>query len=227
MLANTYLNLGMEKEMRNTLAELEYAPAAMPFAEAILAGMRGDDAASLRLAQAQLAKTNDPIWRSLLINVALSLGELTIARREIDTIEPSLLTSLDAGRAQPEAVLFAGELLLREGQREQAATLLEGLLADHEPPPQGYDAVDQKIMRAKIQACLDRPDEAIAELRAAQLQGFRTLWDFDFFQRLDRMPAFASLRDDPRFQAIVAAIAADNRAMRERLLPSGTTQAAD
>ena len=58
----------------------------MPFADAILAGMRGDDTASLQLAQIQLAKTNDPIWRSLLINAALALGDLTLPRREIDVI---------------------------------------------------------------------------------------------------------------------------------------------
>ena len=214
MLANTYLNLGMESELRRTLAELDYAPGAMPFADAILAGMRGDDTASLQLAQTQLAKTNDPIWRSLLINAALSLGELTLARREINAIEPTLLTSLDATRAQPEAVLSAGELLLREGYREQATRLLEGLLEIHAPPAQGYDAAARKIIRAKILACLDRPDEAIAELTAAQQQGYRLLWDFDYFQRLDRMPAFVSLRDDPRFLEIIRAIEADNRAMR-------------
>jgi hypothetical protein len=214
MLANAYLNLGMESELRRTLADLDYAPGAMPFADAILAGMRGDDTASLQLAQTQLAKTNDPIWRSLLINAALSVGELTIARREINAIEPTLLTSLDATRAQPEAVLFAGVLLLREGYREQAKQLLEGLLDIHAPPAQGYDAAARKIIRAKILSCLDRPDEAIAELTAAQQQGYRLLWDYDYFQRLDRMPAFASLRDDPRFLEIISAIEADNRAMR-------------
>ncbi len=58
----------------------------------------------------------------------------------------------------------------------------------------------------------------VDELRAAHLQGNRMLWDFDYFQRLDHMPPFATLRDDARFKAIIADIETDNRTMRERLL---------
>ena len=110
-LANAYLNLGLEDDIRATLAELDYAPRSQPFAQAILLSMRADDAAMFQLAQAQLAQTNDPIWRALLINSALTLGDLPTARRELMQLEPTLLTSLDATRAQPEAALFAGELL--------------------------------------------------------------------------------------------------------------------
>ena len=86
------------------------------------------------------------------------------------------------------------------------------------PPPHGYDPVARKLIRAKALARLGRTDAAIDELRAAHLQGNRMLWDFDYFQRMDRIPAFAALRDDARFKAIIAEIEADNRAMRDRFL---------
>ncbi len=127
-LANAYLNLGLEDEVRTTLAEIDYAPRSQPFAEVILLSMRGDDAAMFQFAQAQLAQTNDPIWRALLINSALTLGDLPTARRELMLVDPDVLTSLDAARTQPEAALFAGELLTREGNADAAKRVLESLL---------------------------------------------------------------------------------------------------
>ena len=147
-------------------------------------------------------------------------GDLPTARRELEKVEPTLLTSLDATRAQSEAALFAGALLTREGRSDDAKRLLEGLLAAQAPPQQGYDPVSRKLIRAKALAQLGRADAALDELRAAYQQGNRIVWDFDNFQRLDHEPSFASLRDDARFRAIVAQMEADNRAMRERILHS-------
>jgi tetratricopeptide (TPR) repeat protein len=218
VLASACVNLGLDDELGTVLAELGYAPLSAPFAAVIRLNSRGDDAGAFRLAETQLESTNDPIWRSLLINAALRLGDIETARRELEAFEPALLTSLDASRVQPEAALFGAELLLREGRTPEATQLLESLLARHEPPEQGYDPVEDKLIRAKALGFLGRDDAALEELRAAFLQGYRLLWDFDYFQRLDGMAAFAALRDDPRFRAIIADIEADNRAMRDRAL---------
>ena len=88
-LALAYLNLGLDDDVRSTLAELDYAPLSMPFGDVILLSMRNDDAAAFRLARTQLDKTNDPIWQSLLINAALVLGDLETARRELTKLAPS------------------------------------------------------------------------------------------------------------------------------------------
>jgi TolB-like protein/tetratricopeptide (TPR) repeat protein len=223
-LAHAYVNLGLDDALRQTLAELSYSPRSQPFGEVILLNVRGDDAATFRLAQSQLELTNDPIWRALLINAALTLGDLATARRELAHTDPLLLTSLDATHAQPESALYAGELLKREGHIEDATRLLDSLLAAQAPPPHGYDPVARKLVRAKALALLGRADSAIDELRAAQLQGNRMLWDFDNFQRLDHATAFATLRDDPRFRAIIAEMESANHAMRERVLQSERTQ---
>ncbi len=114
--------------------------------------------------------------------------------------------------------MFSGELLIREGHKDDAARLLESSLATLAPAEHGYDPAARKVMRAKVLARLGRNDAAIEELRAAQLQGNRLLWDLDFFERLDRVPAFEAIKDDARFRAIIAAMEADNRMMRDRVL---------
>ena len=226
-LALAYLNLGLEDNVRSTLAELDYAPLSMPFGDVILLNMRNDDAAAFRLARTQLDKTNDPIWQSLLINAALVLGDLETARREVTKLAPNLLVSFDATSAQPEAALFAGDLLVREGRAADAARLFESLLAAQSPPEHGYDPAARKVIRAKVLARLGRRDAAIDELRAAYLQGNRLLWDFDMFQRLDRVPAFETIKDDPRFRAVIADMETDNRVMRDRVLQQTQTTTAE
>ncbi len=226
-LALAYLNLGLEDEVRATLAQLDYSPLSVPFGEVILLTMRADDAATLRLAQSQYEKTKDPIWQSLLINASLALGDHATARRELTQLAPSLVASLDASRAQPEAALLTGELLIREGRKDDAARLFESLLAAQAPPAHGYDPAARKVTRAKILARLGRSDAAIDELRAAELQGNRLLWDFDFVQRLDHVPAFESIRDDARFRAVIADMEADNRVMRDRVLQQTQTKTAE
>lgn len=217
-LALTYLNLGLEDEMHATLAQLDYSPLSVPFGEVILLNSRGDSAASFRLAQTQLEKTGDPIWQSLLITSSLALGDLATARRELTKLAPTLFATLDASHSQPEPALLVGELLTREGRKDDAARVFETLLTTQAPPAHGYDPAQHKVTRAKILARLGRNDAAIDELRAAQLQGNRLLWDFDFVQRLDRVPAFETIRDDPRFRAVIADMETDNRIMRDRVL---------
>ena len=223
-LALAYLNLGLEDEVRATLAQLEYSPLSVPFGEVILLNSRGDEAGSFRLAQAQLEKTGDPIWQSLLINSSLALGDLATARREITKLAPTLLATLDASHSQPEPALLVGELLTREGRKDDAARVFETLLTTQAPPAHGYDPAQHKVTRAKILARLGRSDAAIDELRAAQLQGNRLLWDFDFVQRLDRVPAFETIRDDPRFRAVISDMEAENRVMRDRVLKQSNAQ---
>jgi len=50
---------------------------------------------------------------------------------------------------------------------EQAATLLEGLLARHAPAPEGFGPWSAKLIRAQALAGLGRADEALMELLAA------------------------------------------------------------
>jgi TolB-like protein/Tfp pilus assembly protein PilF len=221
-LANLYLNLGLDDAVRATISATTYAPLTESIGQVILLNMQGDDAATLQLAQRELANTNDRLWRQLIISTALIVGDLATARAQLQQLEPKVLAPQpDVAEVQSDTALYAANLLAREGDAAGAGHILEHLLALHAAPAQGYDSTAAKLLRAKALAQLGRNDAAIAELRAAQLQGYRMLWDFDNFHRLDRLPWFERLRDDPKFRAVVDAIDADNRTSRaevERVL---------
>jgi hypothetical protein len=218
-LANIYLNLGLEDAVKTTLGEMSYVPLAEPLTRVILSNMKGDDVGSLRLAESEIERTHDALWRPLVILMAIKIGELDTARRHLLAAEPTLLgPNPDVAHAQVDNAFFAAMLLAREGKKATSDAILEKVLALNAPPESGYDAPANKIVRAKALALLGRDDRAIAELKSAQLQGFRSLWDFDNFVRIDRMPMFERIRDDPRFIAFVAEIQADNDRMREAVL---------
>jgi TolB-like protein/Tfp pilus assembly protein PilF len=217
-LANIYLNLSMPNEVRATLRELDYAPLSLPLGEIVLLMMAGDDAAALAFAEAELARTNDRIWRPLVVLLALNEGDLERARAHLRLLEPAVLApDADISRMAPGPVLLAGNLLSREGRVGAATRLLEGFLARLTPAPGRYDPVEHKLWRVHALAQLGRADEALAELAAARRQGYRMLHDFDSFLRLDRYPTMTQLRQDERFRAVIGAIVEDNRAVAERL----------
>lgn len=217
-LAHAYLNLGMNADVERTIHEAQYAPLVQVLGQAIIFNMRGEDAKTAQLAREQLALTGDRIWRPLLISTALHTGDLKTARRELTILEPALLAPRpDVAYTQPDTAIYAANLLLREGHPDAGRWILDQLLQRLAPPAAGYDPVAHKILRAKALAQLDRRDEALAELDAARIQGFRTLWDFDNFQRLDRTLAFRTLAADTQFQNFIAAIAADNERERATL----------
>jgi len=224
-LAHFYLNLGMEAEALRTLDELDYAPLTAPLCEVIRLNMRGDTAGVHALARRELERTGDGLWRPLVVLNSLAFGELDAARAQLDVLAPSLLdgtvpvpTDVDA-----DVMLMAARLLVREGDAERANAILESLLRRLAPQPHGFDPIDAKVMRARALAALGRDDAALDELRAARLQGFSQIWDFDYFHRFDEAAEFRRLREhEPtatEFARIFEQIAADNARTRERLFP--------
>jgi TolB-like protein/Flp pilus assembly protein TadD len=218
-LANIYLNLGLEDAAKTTISEMTYAPLTEPLGRVVLLHIEGAFAGSFALALGELERTRDAIWRPLVIALALDLGDLATAREHLQRLEPTVLApNPDVAHTDPQVALAAANLLSREGNSVAAAKILEQVLALNAPPASGYDPADRKITRAKAYAQLGKYDRATEELRAAKIQGFRSLWNFDDFLRLDRSPSFAGLREDPRFLAFVSEIEADNARMRQRVL---------
>jgi hypothetical protein len=159
----------------------------------------------------------------MVVLFALMTGDLAKAREQLRRLEPAVLAPQpDIGRIVPAHVLLAANLLAGEGRTSEAAALLERLLERLAPPQQGYDPVTSKVLRAHAQAQLGRVDAALAELEAARLQGYRTIYDFDYFLRLDRYPTFAAVRADPRVGEFIAAIEQDNRRLAPRLAAAHT-----
>jgi hypothetical protein len=204
--------------VRTTVKETSYTPLNDALGQVIMLNMQGDEAATLRLGLRQIEQTNDRLWRQLIIGTALTLGDLPTARGHLQQLEPAILQPApDITDVPVDTALYALNLLIREGDAAGATHVARQLLELHAAPAGGYDPVAEKLVRAKVLAQLGNTDAAMAELHAAQLQGYRMLWDFDNFQRLDRLPWFDGLRSDARFKAFIDAIDTDNRTSREQL----------
>ncbi len=217
-LAHLYLNLGVRPRVLETLAELDDAPYSRALAEMVRKVIAGDDAAALQHAERELERSGDRIWRPMVVLAAINSGALDKAREQLRQLEPTLLgPDPDPSRIDPNSVLLAGNLMMLEERREEAARLLEQLLQANAPVAQGFDPIARKLVRAHALARLERKDEALAELEDAYRQGYRTLYDFDNFVRLDRYPSFAPLRGDGRLARLLAKIEADNRALAVRI----------
>jgi len=224
-LANVLLNMGRSEQVRRTIAALDYAPLSKPLGDMVLLMAAEDATGALALAERELRRTDDRIWRPLVVLLALNAGDLDEAREQLRALEPALLVpQADISRTVPTSVLFAANLLQRDGHIEQARDLLEALLERLAPPAAGFDPSANKILRAHAYAQLGRADDALAELGAARAQGYRTLFDFDYFMRIDRYPTFATIRNEPRLEALIEAIQLENRAIAVDEAVAASTQ---
>jgi hypothetical protein len=93
-------------------------------------------------------------------------------------------------------LVFALRSVERAAVWRSAASLVADAAA-HYP-----DGVSANILRAKRAAFAGDADGVVAALRAAADRGYNR------FEQIDADPAFAGVRDDPRFRAVVSEIAA-------------------
>ncbi|MDE2219156.1 MAG: winged helix-turn-helix domain-containing protein [Gammaproteobacteria bacterium] len=110
-------------------------------------------------------------------------------------------------------VVGLADMLIQSGQAQRGRRLLAATLAamQHEATDFGRGTLWQHHMRPVALALLGRDDEALADLRDSVVDHYNlTGWRY----RLEHEPAFARLRPDPRFQAILRA--ARERAAGER-----------
>jgi hypothetical protein len=117
--------------------------------------------------------------------------------------------------------LFA-QVLLDEGEDARAAALFEKTLQTHEAMyAEGRGWPDRWLESAAIHALLGRPDEALQWLQRSFDAGFYA----PSLLAVDRR--FATLRDDPRFQGIVAQMADAQEAQRARVEAEGIAREID
>jgi hypothetical protein len=115
-------------------------------------------------------------------------------------------------------VVGLGDLLIQAGDASRGRRLLEATLAamDREEATFGTGSLWNYEMRSVALALLGRNEEAIAALQRSMTErlGMSSWWYF-----LELEPAYANLRQDPKFQEVLAA--ARNRAAAERKALAG------
>lgn len=115
------------------------------------------------------------------------------------------------------ATTIAGFAHLQMGDSKRARALLtQSLHINQSDLDGGLDMPRAPWENASILAALGRTDEAISWAALAYRMGHRRFWDAD----LD--PMFDSIRDEPRFVALVDSMRADIEAMRARVVAEET-----
>jgi TolB-like protein/DNA-binding winged helix-turn-helix (wHTH) protein len=110
-------------------------------------------------------------------------------------------------------VVGLGDLLIQSGHDERGRKLLESSLAamDRDEAAYGMGGFWHYQMRPLAMALLGRHEEAIAQLQRATAEAATmTAW----WYWLEQEPAYAAMREDPRFKAMLAG--ARNKAQQER-----------
>ncbi len=103
-------------------------------------------------------------------------------------------------------------VLTRTGEQERADLLLDRSPTFIRPIPR-LGAAGYRISDVLIFALQGKTEAALAALRQAIDQGWRTTWWF----YLERDPSLDSIRDEPEFQVMVEEIKADMAAQLEHV----------
>lgn len=225
LLASALANMGVPGGPELATARVPQGSAAKPLADMALLQLAHRRAELLRFATDAGARTGDPLWASLVVVESSLIGEHQAARAALPRSFPGLLADPPevAGYRELDVVVTAA-VLQRTGGEAQAQRMLDRLLVrldgiEHKGP-------DQLAARGMALATLGRRDEAIQSFEAAARAGWRLLIDFDYFIPVADYPFMADVARDPRYQRIVAGIAADNRRMRDQYLRTRTARPA-
>lgn len=146
-------------------ALLSASPGAGPLVRVLAAGVlrgRGDREGARHQLEAA-AHATPPMLRAL-----ADLGDLARAGGDADEALRLYRVALQAHATHPRSVLGAAEVRLAQG-RDLALSLkeLQAMEADPASRPPGPDQLRAVLLRARIQAALGRPDEAVASLGEA------------------------------------------------------------
>ena len=172
---------------------------------------------SRALAYARKVYEYDPSWYLIMASVAdqdLNTGMYAEARARYERHYPSLLNDNDPQvyRTNVQAVISLAFILSNTDEQMQADLLLDRSLALFESIPRlgirGYGIADVKIYAQR-----GMTEEALAALREAIDQGWRTDWWYYLEHDFSLQP----LHDEPEYQAMVEEIRADMAAQLARV----------
>jgi TolB-like protein/Tfp pilus assembly protein PilF len=231
-LVQLYLNLGMQADFDAALADMKSPALLAQLAQAIKRVTSEDYAGALAMAESQYASSKEPVWLSAACNMALVVHDYDKARTCFLKLLPGAFEpdpKIDPALALDS--IDAAYVIDQQGDHGQARRIITKLLDATAPKPGVALSGKFRLMRVRAFAVVGDKEHALQELRSAIDGGYRLLWDVDAFVRLDRYPVMGSVKDDPRFIAMIHEIEADNARMRAQLLsqraaPGAVTPAA-
>ena len=151
-------------------------------------------------------------------DVALLAGDFETSRGYLYASNPVLQldSELEFNRFTIRDIVKLAYILKQEGDPVRADELLTAALPVVQSLPR-LGVFGQGVRDAQIYALLGQKEDALGALRMAVDEGFRTAIVADQWT-LRNDPYFASMREDPRFQAILAELSALNDQMYQRVL---------
>ena len=214
-----YTNLGLPVDAHRIIAAITASPG-KELGEAGEMADRGDWAGMLAYGKALQAKSKEPFWPMVTFQGALMLGRTEEALAALRQARPDMLGP-DAAVAVTDMnlpIMVAHLLNQPGGDKAQAARLLDGVLAITAPAPGQRSPNDWRIARVKVFAERGQTEAALNELDGAIRQGWRTPWLFDDSVWLEDQPSMASVRNNPRFKALMQRVRQDLARQRAAVL---------
>ncbi len=205
-----YINLGLSPESHKVIAMITASPGKELGAAGEMAD-RGDWAGVYAYGKALQAKSQDPFWPMVTLQGAVMLGRnaeaLDILRRvRPDTLGPDASVTM----TDINMPLMVAHLLNQPGgDKAQANRLMDLVLAATAPAPGQRSPNDWRIARTKVFAERGQTKAALDELEGAIKQGWRTPWLFDDSTWIEDQPSMASVKNNPRFKALMAGVRQD------------------
>jgi len=204
-----YLMLGDDTRAQQWLEHMDRTvPESVPWRIANLnLAMYRDDVDGVSKYAAQMLpfeQAEMPVPSRLLSQADLRAGHPEIARDRYAEMYPKLLSDDPEVEEDYPAAIDIALVLNASGASDEAARLLDRSLAFIDRLPQGQIS-EFGVYRARAQAMLGEREAALSTLEQTVAAGWRFQWHFF----LQKDVAFDSIRDDPRFQAVLGNIRAD------------------
>jgi TolB-like protein len=213
-----YNNLGLPQDAHKAVATITESPGK----ELAIAGDmadRGDWAGMLAYGKALEAKSKEPFWPIVVFQGAMMTGRDDEALAAVARLRPDLFTPQASISADDmDMPLGVAHVLRRKGQTAQADRLLDGILKATEPVPGQRQPNAWRMLRARVYGERGQTEQAIAEVEAAFAGGWRTGLLFEDAVWLDKEPTMVSVRDNPRFKAVMAKVRQDLARQRATVL---------
>ena len=213
-----YNNLGLPEDAHKAVGTIKESPGR----ELAIAGDmadRGDWAGMLAYGKALEAKSKEPFWPIVVFQGAMMTGRDDEALAAVARLRPDLFTPQASISADDmDMPLGVAHVLRRNGQTAQGDRLLDGILKVTEPVPGQRQPNAWRMLRARIYGERGQTEQAIAEVEAAYAGGWRTGLLFEDAVWLDKEPTMVSVRDNPRFKAVMAKVRQDLAKQRAAVL---------